>query len=46
MMLALVGGTGVGKTHLALGSAAKLVEKGKGVKNMNGEQFANELRPR
>ncbi len=46
MMLALVGGTGVGKTHLALGSAAKLVEKGKGVKYMNGEQFANELRPR
>ena len=46
MMLALVGGTGVGKTHLALGSAARLVEKGKGVKYMNGEQFANELRPR
>lgn len=46
MFLCLVGGTGVGKTHLALGSAARLVEKGKGVKYMNGEQFANELRPR
>jgi len=46
MFLAIVGGTGVGKTHLALGSAARLVEKGKGVKYMNGEQFANELRPR
>ena len=46
MLLAIVGGTGVGKTHLALASAARLVEKGKGIKYMNGEQFANELRPR
>lgn len=46
MFLCLVGGTGVGKTHLALGSAAKLVENGKGIRYMNGEQFANELRPR
>jgi len=46
MFLVLIGGTGVGKTHLSLSAATKLISNGKGVKYMNGEQFANELRPR
>jgi len=46
MFLCIVGGTGVGKTHLSLSAATKLISNGKGVKYMNGEQFANELRPR